>query len=224
MTKIPEHIKAGAGAKALRYLGYRGNEPDEATAGLIEQGFKELSDVITVESYCSLVNKSDIPQLLIGNDVNRHLEGCERVIVTATTLGAVTDRLIRIAEIRNMAYALVLDALASGLIEEYSDSLDEHRCSLYAADGKKLYCTWRFSPGYGDFPIEIQPALIQYLNADKYLGLTVTENYILLPRKSITGVIGLSENELSKGLRGCPTCSMRKTCTYRKDGITCGGQ
>ncbi len=222
MTKIPDDLKTGAYAKALRYLGYRGSEPDEATAELIETGFRDLAEVIDAAAVNSVADKADVSYLLIGSDVNRHLEGCTRVMITAATLGAGADRLIHIAEIRNMAYAVVLDALASALIEEYADDLCEKQIKRLSADGTMTSTTWRFSPGYGDYPIELQPVLLKHLNAEKQIGLTATKDYILLPRKSITGVIGLSTNKLPNGIRGCAACNMRETCQYRKDGITCG--
>ena len=202
--------------EALRYLGYRGHDPDEATAELIEKGYDELSRAVSPHVCHKLVEKGAAVTLLRGEDIMKHLADSERVIFFAATLGAGADRVIRTAEIRNMAYALVLDALASAMTEEYCDEIEEQLKAAYGG-----HFTWRFSPGYGDYPIDVQPDIIRFLNAEKLIGLTVTESNILIPRKSVTAVIGISEHEQSKGARGCATCSMRETCSFRRGGKTC---
>jgi hypothetical protein len=82
--------------------------------------------------------------------------------------------------------------------------------------------TWRFSPGYGDLPLDIQTEFLQILDAPKRIGLNTTANNILTPRKSVTAVIGLSQGEISQGRRGCAICRMKDKCQYRKRGEHCG--
>ncbi len=67
-----------------------------------------------------------------------------------------------------------------------------------------------------DLPISVQRVFLDVLNAQKFIGLNATENNILTPRKSVTAIIGLSENEISKGRRGCACCNMREVCQFRK--------
>ena len=66
-----------------------------------------------------------------------------------------------------------------------------------------------------------RPSLMQLLDAQKRLGLTVTQEHILIPRKSVTAIIGLADHPLKKGARGCATCRMRETCMFRKGGTHC---
>ena len=40
--------------------------------------------------------------------------------------------------------------------------------------------TWRFSPGYGNWPLEIQPQLAKIIKTEM-IGWQVTENYLLFP-------------------------------------------
>ena len=205
--------------EALRYLGYRGNEPDDATAGLLDKGYSELSAAAVKRYVYKLSDKDDVSGLLRGNDINEHLSESSRVIFFAATLGSAADNVIRRAEVGNMAYALILDALASAMIEEYCD-LAENEIKDKAGGN----FTWRYSPGYGDYPIEMQPDLIKYLNAEKLIGLTVTDSNIMLPRKSVTAVIGVSDKEQPDGKRGCEVCNMRENCAFRKNGTNCGTQ
>ncbi len=204
-------------SEALRYLGYRGHEPDAATAELLEKGYAELAAAAVPKYCCRLADKNDVPDLLKGEAIKKHLAKSGRVIFFAATLGSAADAVIRRAEITNMAYALVLDALASAMTEEFCDKAENEMKTKFPGS-----FTWRFSPGYGDYPIELQPDMIRFLNADKLIGLTATESNILIPRKSVTAVIGVSDGEQDKALRGCAVCGMRENCRYRKDGGHCG--
>ena len=87
---------------------------------------------------------------------------------------------------------------------------------------KDNFMTWRFSPGYGDLPITIQREFVRVTDAEKRIGLTVNEGGILLPRKSVTAIIGLSKEPIPKQRRGCAYCNMNKTCQFRKGGTHCG--
>ena len=60
-----------------------------------------------------------------------------------------------------------MDALASAAIEEVCRIADEDIKGQI--DGEFL--TWRFSPGYGDFPLEIQKEFLEAVNAPKRIGL-----------------------------------------------------
>ena len=204
--------------EALRYLGYKGAEPDSATAALLDRAYKELSEAAAPKFCYKVLDKKDCGGILAGNDIYKHLEGCERVIIFAATLGNGADKLIRSAEISDMAYAIVADALSSAMIEEYCDNCEKEMKEKTGGN-----YTWRYSPGYGDYPIECQGAFLAALNAGRLIGLTVTESNILLPRKSVTAVIGISEKKIeSSEKRGCDSCKLRETCKFRKEGKGCG--
>ncbi len=202
--------------EALRYLGYKG-APDEQTMTLLSEAEKALKSTVKPSFCWRVLKKTECEQILIGNDISKHLENCERVIVFAATLGAEADRLIRTAEITNMAYALVLDAYASAFIENYCDECEAEMKKK--SDGN---FTWRYSPGYGDYPVFLQKDFINVLSADKKIGLTATENHILIPRKSVTAIIGITDTERDENRNKCDSCNMKNTCRLRKDGLGCG--
>lgn len=202
--------------EALRYLGYKGNEPDEATYSLLCKAEKELRENATMKYCYRAVPVSEALPVLKGEDIKRHIKDCDRVILFAATLGVATDSLIRRAEISDMAYAVILDAMASALIEEYCDS-----CEIEMKKSTGGFFTTRFSPGYGDYPISEQESFIAFLNANKLIGLTATESHILIPRKSVTAVIGVSDKPVEKRKRSCESCNLRETCKLRKENKSC---
>ncbi|MCL1940604.1 MAG: hypothetical protein FWG09_01570, partial [Synergistaceae bacterium] len=112
----------------------------------------------------------------------------------------------------------VLDACATQLIEESCDEIERQICAEAAASG--LVSVPRFSPGYGDFPLDIQPCFLKALNAGRTIGLTCTEHHILLPRKSVTALIPakpVSEPTPAEPVSKCDGCSKSDTCNFRKD-------
>ena len=109
------------------------------------------------------------------------------------------------------------DAMASALTEQLSDAAEAE--ILAGLPG--LHPTWRFSPGYGDLPLTVQDDLLRSVNAEKRLGVTLSESGMLIPSKTVTALIGLSDHPVPKGKRGCAVCNLNKTCPYRAKGVHC---
>ena len=86
---------------------------------------------------------------------------------------------------------------------------------------ENLYLTGRYSPGYGDWPITVQPRIAALLDTPKRIGLYVTDTFLMLPRKSVTAVMGLSDVPVTGKRAGCAHCALREKCEYRKRGVTC---
>ena len=77
------------------------------------------------------------------------------------------------------------------------------------------YIRPRFSPGYGDFSIQHQKAVLAMLEASKRIGVTMTDSYMLTPTKSVTAVIGIGDAEMNCNLNSCEECD-KTDCTYRR--------
>lgn len=153
-----------------------------------------------------------------GEDVRTLLHGCEAVILFAATLGAEAEALIRRAQVTDMADAVILDACASAAIENVCDNL----CDDFAAAEAPLYLTDRFSPGYGDLPFAQQPDLCRLLDVGRRIGVTLSPGGLMVPQKSVTALIGVSPVPVKKRARGCLDCDLFSTCSYRKEGASCG--
>lgn len=210
-------------AEALRYMGWQ-SEPDAAFSALVDDCEQLLRKAVhpmmtyrllPLERKENALSAGEIP--LPGRDIARHLEGCDRILLMAATLSGQADQLIHRAGVSDMTRSLAMDALASAGIEQICNRAE----TIFHEKLPDLYFTWRFSPGYGDLPLELQPLILQLLDAQKRLGLTVTDENILIPRKSVTAIIGLSAQPLKKGSRGCTTCRMREKCAFRKNGTHC---
>lgn len=157
--------------------------------------------------------------LLEGKEIRQHIGSCEQAILLAATLGIQADLLVDRTQKRDLTNALILDALANAAVEQVCDQAEQF---IHETIPERFF-TWRFSPGYGDFPLSAQTALLSRLNAARMLGITTTDTFLMTPKKSVTAIIGCSKQPLPKRQQGCMICNLRETCPYRKKGVHCGG-
>ena len=153
-----------------------------------------------------------------GEDVRAFLSECGSVALLAATLGAEAERVIRRAAGRDMTEALILDAAGSAAIEAVCDNF----CEDLAAAMAPRYLTDRFSPGYGDMPLSDQFKLFRVLDVSRRIGVTLSDSALMIPQKSVTALIGVSDRPQEKRPRGCAAGGMRENCPYRKEGKSCG--
>ena len=153
-----------------------------------------------------------------GSDIKELLAPCSDAVLMAATLGSEVEALLRRWQHRDMAQAAVLDALASAAVENV--------CSNFCADLQAAlapsFLTGRFSPGYGDFPLTQQGELCRLLDVSRRIGVSLTESGLMLPQKSVTAIIGVSDKPQTQRRRSCDACRLSSTCLYRKKGSHCG--
>lgn len=210
-----------------RYLGFGGNPVDEETSTDIAWAVEELRSVATprtVSQIFSLQKGEEIALVgtnlvLAGGDITKLLVDCHHCILLAVTLGQGVDNLLRRLQITNLARSVVADVCASSMVEDLCNQLDSQLREEWRGKGK--FFTDRFSPGYGDLPLATQHRLCDVLGTQKKLGLAVTGAGIMIPRKSITAVIGIADTKQQMKLRGCAHCDLAPHCSYRKGGTTC---
>lgn len=205
-----------------RYLGYKGNTPDDNVKQVIDEAVDEILKIATPKSvYKILPLKTDGININFGSvnavskNLGRNLLGCKEIVVFAATLGIGVDNIIKKYSMFEMSKAVVLQACAAAMIEDYCDE-----CQKKIADElleRGLYLRPRFSPGYGDFDINNQEKFVNILESSKKIGLSLTNSFILVPTKSVTAVMGITENEEKCHIKGCEVCT-KKDCLFRRDG------
>lgn len=207
--------------EVYRYLGYPpGIAPDPLTCSRIGQAKSRIISTAQPRSTTRILHREQVEFLLRGQDIRQHMEGSENCLLMAVTLGSPTDHLLRTASISDMEEALLLDAAASVYVDAAAQQVEDQ---VRAEQRKKEHhVTLRFSPGYGDFPIEVQGEMLQFLDAGRKIGLFVTSTHILTPRKSITAICGISSHPVTGKLAGCHHCRLQTQCHYKKEGKTCG--
>lgn len=215
--------------EVLRYLGYKGQVVDDNIMNIIDECREEIKTVITpreIHQYNDIkiidegVEVLDTNLILYGNDIKNHLKDSKKCVLMAVTLGNDIEKRTRLYEKTNLTKALILDACATTAVEEICDIVENCVKEKVEIQGKDI--TFRYSPGYGDLPLEVQNNFLRALDAQRKIGLTVSENNLLFPRKSVTAIIGIIDKGTEKNKKSCKECSNYENCSFRREGETCG--
>ena len=210
----------------FRYLGGAPDTPQlEAMISRAEREVVQSATPRYVEGHFSLSTGQEGVTIgsayLPSKTLAAHLAGCQEVFLVAFTLGPGVDTLIKRYELTELSLVPVLQACAAVYTEEQADKA-QSGLEQYAKD-RGLYLRPRYSPGYGDFPLSCQRFLFDALQVSKKIGITLTDNYFMLPMKSITGVVGLSPDPSLCHVGKCMSCSAQR-CPFRRDAAPDGVQ
>ena len=126
-----------------------------------------------------------------SRDLRQHLEGCGEIVLFACTAGAEMDRRIARAKIGSPAKGLLMHAIGAQQVEGACDRLCRQLAEMYP--DREL--TDRFSPGYGDLPLEMQRDVMSALDCGRTVGIVLTDSLLMTPSKSVTAIIGMKEKE-----------------------------
>ena len=212
--------------EALRYAGVPAPPPEDLRREM-ESVAREVASKFQPRWHwrlCSVEHRPEgeyLPEtelLLPGRTAKLMLAQCGRAALLCCTLGAAFDARLRTLQVRDMARALLTDACGNAWVEAGCDAAEQE----IAARLPGAFLTDRFSPGYGDLPLELQTGLCAALDVQRTLGVCVTDSLLMNPCKSVTAIIGVSDRPQMARVRGCRYCAMNETCQLRKGGNTCG--
>ena len=206
-------------SEILRYLGYGKNKPNLVISNIIDESIniiKDNSDMkmiynifdVIVENNTIIINSN---LKFESYNLSKNLKDCNNIILFAATLGTKVDMIIKKYSKMNMSYAVIMQAVSTTIIEEYCDICQKEIEN--SIDNKFLRP--RFSPGYGDFSINYQKDIINLLQSPKKIGLMLTDSLMLIPSKSVTAVIGVSDIKQNCNIKGCEEC-VKLDCIYRR--------
>ena len=212
--------------EALRYFRAQpGDAQAEAAIDVAYQKLKsELQPRYTVKRFgCSIGSEGDsaAPSLVLLDNgtvfrskaLARYVENAKELFLFGATLGSRVDVSLRRMALTSVAEAGAGQAVAAALIETYCDDCCAE-LQKQLPEGKKL--KWRFSPGYGDWSLEEQKILFPVLDCARTIGLTLTENCMMAPVKSVTAVIAVAEAPGRHGSGNkCLRCS-KTDCEFRQ--------
>lgn len=216
-------------AEAYRYMGGRGapegpeRQALEKAAALVLEKAKPR----VVQRLCGLVRGSSLSLAgtclsLEGKAAAALLHDSTQCVIFCATIGSEIERLTRKWMLTDVSFTAALDACASSAVESLCDALEAQISAEYTEKG--FFLTDRFSPGYGDLPIAVQHDFCAALDTGRRIGVFVSESGLMIPRKSVTALIGLSKNPQKHRQAGCGECLMLEHCTFRESGVSCYGQ
>ncbi len=157
-------------------------------SGVSKPPYEPTDQVVSIRpsDYSTTLSFADVT--LQSRDLGRNLAGCSQVALLAATIGPQVDALIRRHSSLDPVYASILQATGAMFIEELVDLVNSEIKKIAEAQGLKTRP--RYSPGYGDVPLEVQKDFFRLLPCTR-IGLTLMDTLIMAPEKSVTAFVGL---------------------------------
>lgn len=207
--------------EAAGYLGYCAQKPPEDVRCLMQRAFGELHDApaprMTIKEATCRIAGDEVwldGHAFASRDLAQCLKGCDGALLLAATMGLAVDAAIARASIREMSYAVVLQACASAQLERFVQQKLEGIALQRLPQGQ--YITQRWAPGYGDFAFECQKPFLSLVAPPHKMGVSLTDSGMLVPTKSITAVVGVSPVPQPFAPSKCAYCT-KIDCEFRKE-------
>ena len=213
--------------EVLRYLEYKNQKIDSNLNSIIDDCIKltksKINPRYTLGVYSILKEKinynyqikfRDSELVIESKDLYKLLNNCNECIVLAATIGINIEKEIKINSYLNLTKSIIIDACATTAIEDFCGKLQSNIELILNKEGK--YITNRYSPGYGDLNIDFNEIFINLLSTSRKIGLTITEDKIMVPRKSVVAIIGISEIKNKYNKKSCLDCLNYNRCKYKK--------
>jgi hypothetical protein len=151
-----------------------------------------------------------------SSKLSKTLKNCNEIICYIATLGGeVEDEIKRLMDEKHLSEAYILDAMASVAADNLVGTFHQRMRNEYIRQGKQV--TLCFSPGYCDWPITDQKKLFSMFNGNE-LDIELTDSCFMQPRKSISGVFGITppdSNPKEQSYNPCLECN-RHSCSARR--------
>ncbi len=179
---------------ALRFMGCK----DDNISGVMEEIYEDcLREYYSSAELKAVYRKTSVSFKkgnVIGFDFGdieseslcKSLAGCNIAYVFAATAGQKVDRSIKRFGLSSEAESMIFSCIASSGVECWCDYVNEELA-------KKHKLRPRFSPGYGDVPLSVQPDILSFLDATRKIGISLTGSLMMVPVKSVTAIIGIEE-------------------------------
>ena len=209
--------------QVLRNIGYRHNaEPSARVASLLDDYIENahqliepsyayvMRDIISVRGDRVVIEGGVVFESEI---IARLLRRCDNVFVFVATIGGYLEETVRwLSNDGRMVQASVLDAIGSGAVEKVVGFIHDRIDRIARIKG---YCiSRRFSPGYCDWDISQQTMVFKAMNKDT-ASVRLTDSCLMLPRKSVSGVIGIGSGNAVADYNPCRDCNKRD-CSGRR--------
>lgn len=196
---------------------------DEQSAQQMQAAIDTITRLAKHQYHFIVVEKEDALIQEMGaasQSIQKLLDTCHHVIIMGVSIGIGIDRHLRMLQNQDMGKALWHNAAANAYVEALCDEINDQLKEHYYQQNQ--YLSDRFSCGYGDLSLTFQRQIVERLDGMKKIGLYVNDSMMLCPEKSVTAIIGISNEPQRAMIRGCRYCDLNGKCTFQKGGMHCG--
>lgn len=229
LVDLPIHIPLG---ETYRYMGFPEhlkNIPPQIAQMAEEEIAQSITFIVPRATYYTcdydaeqfIVYNKERKLSVLGAGIRTHLAQCTKATLFTCTVGqTIETKIDAYFKAGEFTRALILDAIGSAAVEYVADTLNQYLHN--AAYHEQFSLVSRFSPGYGGWDLAIQKDLVSMAGGIE-IGIEVTETSLLIPRKSVSGIIGWIpglNSILQSTSSPCDICQIRRC----KNPICKGGK
>jgi hypothetical protein len=150
---------------------------------------------------------------LKSGKLSKTLGRCDTATIFLATIGSDIDGVIKdLSNENKLSDAYIYDAIGSAAVEGVVDDF-QNKFDRALSDNRKS-TTVRFSPGYCDWNIKEQAKIFDVLDGGA-AGVSLSPNFLMNPRKSVSGVFGIAPGPAEARPNPCNTCS-KESCIARR--------
>lgn len=195
--------------KVLQHIGCSESHKTEQLQNSAQEALNNVFEKADFKyRYCKIADLPTKPTFLYKDVYAAIQPFLLQAALFAGTLGLACDKAIKTATKANLSQAVMLNAAANIVLEE----LVNQTIKTIQPQGV-LFC-----PGYSGSDIRDNEEILNYLNAKKLIGIYTAESGIMIPEKSMCGIL-LDNYHFS-----CKGCFIQSKCKYIKLGTTCYNQ
>ena len=204
-----------------RALGYGQIDPPVYIIELVENMLKEISGLVEIQGGFKIIHgcvcmgkqKMKIGEVEFNTEkiITTQLKNSEGLIIFVCTLGSGFDAWCKQFMLDDeMLKVFIADVIGSEIIESAADWLETiiNKTEMLINTGFSN----RYSPGYCDWNVSEQHKLFSLL-PEKFCGIRLTDSSLMVPIKSVSGVIGFGAS-VKKTEYTCKICTM-ENCYMR---------
>jgi len=189
--------------KVLSRLGFANGKTviDPKTTAALEQEISVANKIIVPKqaiafSAIKIISDDTIslePNFEIkSKDIAKLLVNCHMAYGFAVTIGAaLEEKRNEYINEKETSHALILDAIGSVAAEELAEITNQQIKAEVVLSGNLT--TMRFSPGYGNWPLNAQKDFLNWIGAHS-IGIKLTPSFQMLPEKSVSAIFGIYKN------------------------------
>jgi hypothetical protein len=153
---------------------------------------------------------------LQGQLIKDHLNHSEQVVVILCSVGEAIERHLSEVVTTNLLHGLAIHGVGSAAVESLANAACGHFSRL--AKEKGMSTTIPISPGMEGWELhEGQRQIFSLLEQDGTLEIKLNHDGIMIPKKSLSMVIGIGKKVNCKG-KPCDYCGMNEICQHKKSG------
>ena len=128
-----------------------------------------------------------------SKDIANLLANCHLAYGFAVTIGpALEEKRNEYINEKETSRALMLDAIGSVAAEELAEITNQQIKTEAELVGSLT--TMRFSPGYGNWPLNAQKDFLTWIGAQA-IGIKLTPSFQMLPEKSVSAILGIYKRQ-----------------------------